>query len=332
MRRRATVTGAGGFIGHHLVRYLKQEGYWVRGVDVKFPEYEESPADEFQIADLREWENCEAATDDVDEAYQLAADMGGIGYITAFHADIARNNVLINAHMLEAAHRNQVKRYFFASSACIYPMYRQTDPNVAPLKETDAYPADPEEGYGWEKLYAEKLCQYYREEKGLLTTAARFHNIYGPLGTYEGGREKAPAAICRKVALAPDGGDIEVWGDGAQTRSFTYIDDCVEGIHRIVQSDHPHPLNLGTDELISVDGLVDLIAGIAGKTLEKRHDLTKPQGVRGRNSDNSQLRKVLGWEPPTPLDVGLRRTYPWIESQLLALHRVPSRTAAALRS
>jgi GDP-D-mannose 3',5'-epimerase len=332
MRRRATVTGAGGFIGHHLVRYLKQEGYWVRGVDVKFPEYEESPADEFQIADLREWENCEAATDDVDEAYQLAADMGGIGYITAFHADIARNNVLINAHMLEAAHRNQVKRYFFASSACIYPMYRQTDPNVAPLKETDAYPADPEEGYGWEKLYAEKLCGYYREEKGLLTTAARFHNIYGPLGTYEGGREKAPAAICRKVALAPDGGDIEVWGDGEQTRSFTYIDDCVEGIHRIVQSDHPDPLNLGTDELISVDGLVDLIAGIAGKTLEKRHDLSKPQGVRGRNSDNSQLRKVLGWEPPTPLDVGLRRTYPWIESQLLALHRVPSRTAAALRS
>jgi GDP-D-mannose 3',5'-epimerase len=332
MRRRATVTGAGGFIGHHLVRYLKQEGYWVRGVDMKLPEYEESPADEFQIADLREWENCEAATDDVDEAYQLAADMGGIGYITAFHADIARNNVLINAHMLEAAHRNQVKRYFFASSACIYPMYRQTDPNVAPLKETDAYPADPEEGYGWEKLYAEKLCGYYREEKGLLTTAARFHNIYGPLGTYEGGREKAPAAICRKVALAPDGGDIEVWGDGEQTRSFTYIDDCVEGIHRIVQSDHPDPLNLGTDELISVDGLVDLIAGIAGKTLEKRHDLSKPQGVRGRNSDNSQLRKVLGWEPPTPLDVGLRRTYPWIESQLLALHRVPSRTAAAVRS
>ena len=332
MRRRATVTGAGGFIGHHLVRYLKQDGYWVRGVDVELPGYEESAADEFQIADLREWENCEAATDDVDEVYQLAADMGGIGYITAFHADVARNNVLINAHMLEAAHRNQVKRYFFASSACIYPMFRQTDPDVTPLKETDAYPADPEEGYGWEKLYAEKLCQYYREEKGLLTTAARFHNIYGPLGTYEGGREKAPAAICRKVALAPDGGDIEIWGDGAQTRSFTYIDDCVEGIHRIVQSDHPHPLNLGTDELISVDGLVDLISGIAGKTLEKRHDLTKPQGVRGRNSDNSQLRTVLGWEPPTPLDVGLRRTYPWIESQLRTPHPVPSRTAAALQS
>jgi GDP-D-mannose 3',5'-epimerase len=332
MMRRATVTGAGGFIGHHLVRYLKQEGYWVRGVDVKLPEYEESPADEFTIADLREWENCEAATDDVDEAYQLAADMGGIGYITAFHADIARNNVLINAHMLEAAQRNQVKRYFFASSACIYPMYRQTESDVAPLEEAHAYPADPEEGYGWEKLYAEKLCQYYREEKGLLTTVARFHNIYGPLGTYEGGREKAPAAICRKVAMAPDGGDIEVWGDGQQTRSFTYIDDCVEGIHRIVQSDHPHPLNLGTDELISVDRLVDLISGIAGKTLEKRHDVTRPQGVRGRNSDNSQLRTVLGWEPPTPLDVGLRRTYPWIESQLRTSERVPSRTVAAARS
>jgi nucleoside-diphosphate-sugar epimerase len=255
--------------------------------------------------------------------------MGGIGYITAFHADVARNNVLINAHMLEASHMNEVDRYFFSSSACIYPMYRQTDPDVTPLREEDAYPADPEEGYGWEKLYAEKLCQYYREEQKVLTTVARFHNIYGPLGTYEGGREKAPAAICRKVALTLEGGEIEVWGDGAQTRSFTYIDDCVEGIYRIAQSDHPHPLNLGTDELISVDDLVDLISRIAGKTLVKRHDLTKPQGVRGRNSDNARLRDVLGWEPPTPLADGLRDTYGWIESQLREADRIPASMAEA---
>jgi GDP-D-mannose 3', 5'-epimerase len=330
MKRRATVTGAGGFIGHHLVKYLKEEGYWVRGVDIKRPEYEESAADEFQLSDLREWQNCVGAAEGVDEVYQLAADMGGIGYITAFHADVARNNVLINAHMLEAAHQGEVQRYFYASSACIYPMYRQTDPDVTPLREEDAYPADPEEGYGWEKLYAEKLCQYYREEGKVSTTVARFHNIYGPLGTYEGGREKAPAAICRKVALAPDGGEIEVWGDGAQTRSFTYVDDCVEGIHRIAQSGHPSPLNLGTEELISVDGLVDLICVIAGKTLEKRHDLSQPQGVRGRNSDNSRLRAILGWEPPTPLGAGMRETYSWIESELRQSGRIDQRVAASV--
>jgi nucleoside-diphosphate-sugar epimerase len=323
------VTGAGGFIGHHLVRYLKDEGYWVRGVDIKAPEYEASAADEFDVLDLREQRNCLAATHGVHEVYQLAADMGGIGYITAFHADVARNNVLINAHMLEASHTNEVDRYFFSSSACIYPMYRQTDPDVTPLREEDAYPADPEEGYGWEKLYAEKLCQYYREEQKVRTTVARFHNIYGPLGTYEGGREKAPAAICRKVALTPEGGEIEVWGDGAQTRSFTYVDDCVEGIHRIARSDHPYPLNLGTDELISVDDLVDLISRIAGKRFVNRHDLTKPQGVRGRNSDNSRLRDVLGWEPPTPLMDGLRDTYRWIESQLRKAHRIPTEMAGA---
>jgi len=316
MTRRAVVTGAGGFIGHHLVKLLKAEGFWVRGADVKLPEYEASAADDFYVGDLREWEHCLRATQDVDDVYQLAADMGGIGYITAFHADVARNNVLINAHMLEASAQNQVGRYFYASSACIYPMYRQTEPDVTPLKEEDAYPADPEEGYGWEKLYAEKLCQYYREEQKLQTTVARFHNIYGPLGTYDGGREKAPAAICRKVALTPDGGPIEVWGDGAQTRSFMYVDDCVEGIHRIAMSDHPQPLNLGTDELISVDGLVDLACRIAGKTLVKHHDVSKPQGVRGRNSDNSRLREVLAWEPGTSLEVGLRATYQWIESQL----------------
>ena len=315
---RATVAGAGGFIGHHMVRYLKSQGYWVRGVDVKRPEFEPTAADEFALVDLREWGNCLAATEGVDEVYQLAADMGGIGYITEFHADVARNNVLINAHMLEASHQNGVARYFFSSSACIYPMYRQEDPDVTPLREEHAYPADPEEGYGWEKLYAEKLCQYYREEGKLLTTVARFHNIYGPLGTFDGGREKAPAAICRKVALADDGDEIEIWGDGAQTRSFTYVDDCVEGIHRIARSEHPAPLNLGTDELVSVDGLVDLVCEVAGKTLRKRHDTSKPQGVRGRNSDNSTLRKVLAWEPGTRLGTGLKDTYAWIESQVLA--------------
>jgi GDP-D-mannose 3',5'-epimerase len=324
MTPRAIVTGAGGFIGHHMVKFLKRNGYWVRGVDVKPPDYEPSEADEYEVLDLREWENSLAVTRGADEVYQLAADMGGIGYITAFHADIARNNVLINAHMLEAAHRNGAARYFFASSACIYPMYRQETPEVTPLREEDAYPADPEEGYGWEKLYAEKLCQYYTEEGKLETRVARFHNIYGPLGTYEGGREKAPAAICRKVALARDGDEIEVWGDGQQTRSFTYIDDCVEGIHRIMLSDRPQPLNLGTDELISVDGLVDKICSIAGKNLRKQHDLDRPQGVRGRNSDNSTLLNVLGWQPTKPLDDGLRETYVWIESQLRDAGRTPS--------
>jgi GDP-D-mannose 3', 5'-epimerase len=325
---RACVTGAGGFIGHHMVKFLKANGYWVRGVDIKLPEYEESAADEFEVLDLREQRYCLAATHGVDEVYQLAADMGGIGYITAFHADVARNNVLINAHMLEASHTNEVSRYFFSSSACIYPMYRQTDPDVTPLREEDAYPAEPEEGYGWEKLYAEKLCQYYRDEGKLLTTVARFHNVYGPLGTYEGGREKAPAAICRKVASAEDGREIEVWGDGKQTRSYMYVDDCVDGIHRIVRSDDGRPLNLGTDELISVDELVDLVCRMAGKTLRKRHDVTKPQGVRGRNSDNSRLREELGWEPTTPLETGLQRTYEWIEP----LVREPAVVASAMRA
>ncbi len=323
MKRRAAVTGAGGFIGHHMVRYLKAEGYWIRGVDIKAPQYEETEADEFALLDLRQWENCQLATEDVEEVYQLAADMGGIGYITAFHADVARNNVLINAHLLEAASRNGVDTYFYASSACIYPSYRQTSPDVIPLKEEHAYPADPEEGYGWEKLYAEKLCQYYTEEGKLRTATARFHNIYGPLGTFDGGREKAPAAICRKVAVAEDGGDIEIWGDGEQTRSYTYVDDCVEGIYRIAHCGRWQPLNLGTDELVSVDGLVDLVCAIAGKDLTKRHDVTKPQGVRGRNSDNTRLRETLGWEPPTRLEDGLRKTYSWIESQLVSAGRAP---------
>ena len=262
-----------------MVTYLKSLGYQVRAADVKQPLFEPSHADEFELVDLREWENCLKVTSDVDEVYQLAADMGGIGYITAFHADVARNNVLINAHMLEAAAHNGVARYFFASSACIYPMYRQTSPDVTPLKEEHAYPAEPEEGYGWEKLYAEKLCQYYNEEGKLETRVARFHNIFGPLGTFEGGREKAPAAICRKLALACDGDEVEVWGDGRQTRSFTYVDDCVEGIHRITKSDHSQPLNLGTDRLVTVDELVSMIAGLAGKALRRLGEIGTPRIV-----------------------------------------------------
>lgn len=317
-KKTALVAGGGGFIGHHMIAYLKERGYWVRGVDIKEPEYEATSADDFKVLDLRRWEKCLEATKDVAEVYQLAADMGGIGYITGNHADVARNNILINAHMLDAAHQNGASRYFYSSSACIYPLYRQNTPDIGGLKEEDAYPADPEEGYGWEKLYAEKLCQYYDEEGRLPTRVARFHNIYGPLGTYDGGREKAPAAISRKVALVEDGGEIEVWGDGLQTRSFTYVDDCVEGIYRLMQSDHSQPLNLGRDRLISINELARLVIEVSGK-----HDISLvhvdgPQGVRGRNSDNSQLRRVLGWEPGIPLEEGLVPTYRWIEKQLNA--------------
>lgn len=328
MTRRALVTGAGGFIAHHLVKFLLSKGYWVRGVDIKAPEFEESPAHEFEILDLRRTDACLAAARGVDEVYNLAADMGGIGFITAYHADVARNNILISTHMLEAARVNGVSRFFYSSSACIYPQHLQKQPEVTPLKEADAYPADPEEGYGWEKLFTEKLCQYYREDYGLETRVARFHNVYGPLGTYEGGREKAPAAICRKVALARDGGEIEIWGDGQQTRSFMYIDDCVEGIYRLTQSDWHAPLNLGTDRLVTVDELVDIVCEAAGKTLHKRHDTSQPQGVRGRNSDNSLLRRTLKWEPGMSLEDGTARTYRWIEGELRKAGRVPEPSKA----
>src|SRR5271166_6521234 len=316
-QKRILVTGAGGFIGHHLVKRLKRDGHWVRGADIKYPEYESSAADQFEILDLRKVENCETATrDGIDEVYNLAADMGGIGYITAFHADISRNNILINAHMLEAARQNGVKRFLFSSSACVYNQKKQKDPNVTALSEEDAYPADPEPGYGWEKLFAEELCHYYYRDYGLETRIVRFHNVYGPLGTYEGGKEKAPAAISRKVALTPDGGEIEVWGDGQQTRSFMWIDDCVEGLMRLMASQYTAPLNLGTEELVTGGPLGDIVCEIAGKPPHKFHALERPQGVRGRNSENSRLRKVLGWEPSTPLAEGLEITYRWIEQEL----------------
>ncbi|MCQ9205435.1 MAG: NAD-dependent epimerase/dehydratase family protein [Omnitrophica bacterium] len=310
------VTGAGGFIGHHLVKYLKKKGYWVRGVDIKNPEFEETAADDFKLLDLCEFQNCQEACSDVEEVYQLAADMGGIGYITSYHAVVLRNNALINLHMLEASRKAGVKNYLYTSSACIYPMYLQKDPKVKMLKEEDAYPADAEPGYGWEKLFTELACQYYTEDYGFRTHSVRFHNIFGPLGTYEGGREKSPAALCRKIALAEDGDEIEVWGDGLQTRSFCYIDDCVEGLYKLIQSDYLQPLNLGQDRLITVDELVDIIAKIAGKKIVKKHDLTKPQGVRGRNSDNTKLRQILKWEPEISLEEGLKITYKWIKSQV----------------
>lgn len=315
--KKVVVTGAGGFIGHHLVTYLKNQGYWVRGVDLKYPEFCSTDADEFMQLDLRSSQNCLKATSDVDEAYALAADMGGMGFISSHHGEILHNNALINIHTLEAARQNGVKRYLYTSSACIYPEYRQMETNVVPLREEEAYPAQPQDAYGWEKLITERLCLHYREDYGLETRIVRFHNIFGPLGTWDGGREKAPAALCRKVAFAKLTGspDIEIWGDGQQTRSFCYIDDCVIGIYKLMQSDYWQPLNLGQDRMVTIDELADMAAAVAGVRIVKKH-VPGPQGVRGRNSDNTRLRQVLGWEPEISLEEGLARSYPWIEANV----------------
>jgi GDP-D-mannose 3', 5'-epimerase len=315
---RALVAGAGGFIGHHLVTYLRERGYWVRGVDIKHPEFTDVDADEFRLLDLRDPGAAREACADIDHVYALAADMGGMGFISANYAQILRNNALINLNTIEAARQAGVSRYLYSSSACVYPEYRQTDANVLPLKESDAYPAQPQDSYGWEKLISEKLAEYYHHDYGIETRIVRFHNVYGPYGTYDGGREKAPAAICRKVALADDGGEIEIWGDGEQTRSFCYVGDCVEGIHRLMQSDWTDPINLGTDRMVSINELAEVVIGISGKTDITLRHVDGPQGVRGRNSDNTLLREVLGWEPMTSLEDGLAETYRWIEKQVQA--------------
>ena len=311
------VTGAGGFIGHHLTKFLVQRGDWVRGVDIKLPEYESSPAHEFELLDLRRWPEClQACRGGIEQVYNLAADMGGIGFIECHKAQIMHNSVLINMHMLEAARLSGVLKFLFTSSACIYPAYKQNIPDVVPLREVDAYPADAEDGYGWEKLFTERQCRHYHEDYGLKTHVVRFHNIFGPLGTYDGGREKSPAAICRKVALAKKEDEIEVWGDGHQTRSYCFVSDCVEGIFRLMQSDFHEPINLGQDRMVSINDLVEIVARVADKKITKRHDRTKPQGVRGRNADLTLMRKTLGWEPKVSLEEGLAQTYAWIEEQL----------------
>ncbi|HYB91460.1 MAG TPA: NAD-dependent epimerase/dehydratase family protein [Candidatus Binataceae bacterium] len=311
------VTGAGGFIGSHLVGYLKRQGYWVRGVDQKSPEFRPTEADDFKLLDLRNWAACREATEGVSEVYALAADMGGMGFISSHHSAILFNNAMINFQTLEAARQSGVKRYFYSSSACVYPEFKQTDTDVTPLREEDAYPAQPQDAYGWEKLITERLCTHYREDYGIETRIVRFHNIFGPYGTWEGGREKAPAAMCRKIADAKLTGnhEIEIWGDGEQTRSFCYIDDCLTGIYKLMRSDYREPLNIGQDRMVTINELADMVASIAGIRITKKH-VPGPQGVRGRNSDNTRLRAVLRWEPAISLEEGLARTYAWIERQV----------------
>lgn len=313
---RILVTGGGGFIGSHVARYLYSQGNFVRVVDTKFDDYiQEKYCSERQQLDLRIFENCLTVTRGIDLVYNFAANMGGIGFITAVGAEVMHDNVLINTHMLEAARQNKVKRFLFSSSACVYPTYKQTDPNVKGLREEDAVPADPDNFYGWEKLYTEKMCEAYQRDYGMDIRVLRYHNIYGPEGTYKGGREKSPAALCRKMAEASNPGTITIWGDGKQTRSFCHINDCIKGTVLLMESDYDRPLNIGSERLVTIDQLADIIIKISGKTITKKYDLSAPQGVRGRNADITLTRKVLGWEPKVSLEEGLARTYKWIEDQ-----------------
>ncbi|WP_428485843.1 NAD-dependent epimerase/dehydratase family protein [Rhodopila sp.] len=314
----ALVCGAGGFIGGHLVRRLKREGFWVRGVDLKFNEYSESEADDFVLGDLREQAFCRAMIDQsFDEVYQLAADMGGAGYIfTGEHdADVMHNSATINLNVVDACHKRRIKRVFYSSSACMYPAYNQEDPDNPLCAEASAYPAAPDSEYGWEKLFSERVYLAYRRNYGVQAFVARYHNIFGPEGTWTGGKEKAPAAICRKIAMARNGDAIEIWGDGKQTRSFLYVDECLEGSTRLLRSNFAGPVNIGSEEMVTIDGLVDLVADIAGKRISKNH-ISGPTGVRGRNSDNRVIAAKLNWAPSQSLRLGLEKTYAWIETQV----------------
>jgi len=314
----ALVCGAGGFIGSHLVTRLKREGLFVRGVDLKYPEFAATDADDFVIGDLRDPGVCNRVVDrHFDEVFQLAADMGGAGYVFSGEndAEIMHNSAQINLNMVETCWRRNVRRIFYSSSACMYPEYNQLDPDNPKLAEDTAYPAAPDSEYGWEKLFSERLYLSYHRNKGMEVRIARFHNIFGPLGTWRDGREKAPAALCRKVAETPAGGEIEIWGDGKQTRSFLYIDECLEGVLRLTRSDFLGPVNVGSEEMVSINGLAELIMAIAGKKLSIRH-IPGPLGVRGRNSDNRLIQEKLHWSPTEPLKKGLERTYAWIAQQV----------------
>ena len=331
MQRKALVCGAGGFIGGHLINRLKDEGFWVRGVDLKENEYGNGNADEFIVGDLRNPELvADVVTNDIDEIYQLAADMGGAGFVFTGENDAAimHNSALINLNVLEEAKQKKVKKIFYSSSACMYPEYNQLDPDNPKCSEDSAYPAAPDSEYGWEKLFSERLYLTYNRNHGIEVRIARFHNIFGPQGTWEGGREKAPAAVCRKVAMAPQNGEIEIWGDGKQTRSFLIVHECVEGIRRLMESDFRGPVNIGSEEMISINDFAKMVIGISGKSISIKN-IKGPTGVRGRNSDNALIKEKLNWTPSQPLKTGVQETYDWIVSQIEKKEKLESKSLSA---